>query len=247
MVFKIVCVLISSVAVLGAKFPDEIEKCDFEDHSCLIERMNWILQNKYEGVPGIRLAELDPLDIPSMSISQGGNSPVNIDIQFKNVKFSGLKNAVVTNITGFKDVDQQNIGITFKAPSVSLCGPYTIKGKILVLPIEGKGDSNITVVNATITMRFKGALVTKNNKEYLQLSNAKVAFTTTRMYIYYGNLFNGDEILGPTTNQFLNENWQIVLQELYPSIAEGFAQVYQGTLNNVFASHPYRSFFQGNR
>lgn len=91
-----------------------------------------------------------------MSIVQGGNSPVNIDLQFKNVKFYGLNNATVTRISGFKNTVDQEIELDLTTPKVALIGPYTINGRVLILPVQGKGDSNLTLENVDVKIRLTG-------------------------------------------------------------------------------------------
>uniref|UniRef100_A0A1B0CV07 Putative hemolymph juvenile hormone binding protein n=1 Tax=Lutzomyia longipalpis TaxID=7200 RepID=A0A1B0CV07_LUTLO len=214
----------------------EIPKCGYEEHDCIIERTNWVLKNRPEGIPAIKLLQFDPIDVPSMSIVQGGNSPVNIDLQFRNVKFFGLNTAVVHRVSGFgKNVDQR-IELDLKAPQISLIGPYTINGRVLILPVQGKGDSNITLDNAD--------KITKNGKDYLQTDDLKLTFKTTRAWIYLGNLFNGDQTLGPTTNDFLNENWKEIFGELQSVIEDAFSKIIQTLFNNVFAALPYHSVFK---
>lgn len=44
------------------------------------------------GHNGINLIPVDPLHIPSISIKQGDDSPVNIELAFKDVDLVGLSN-----------------------------------------------------------------------------------------------------------------------------------------------------------
>lgn len=43
-----------------------------------------------------------------------------------------------------KDLSQQH-ELKFHMDSVTFAGPYTVNGKILILPVTGKGVSNITL------------------------------------------------------------------------------------------------------
>lgn len=71
-----------------------------------------------------------------------------------------------------------------------------------------------------------------------------MTFKTTRAWIYLGNLFNGDPTLGPTTNEFLNENWKEIFGELQKVIEDAFSKIIQALFNNVFAALPYHSVFK---
>lgn len=50
------------------------------------------------GEPKIALSQLDPLKINRMQIKQGGESPVNIQLDFTNVELQGLKDFEVTSV-----------------------------------------------------------------------------------------------------------------------------------------------------
>lgn len=63
------------------------------------------------------------------------------------------------------------------------------------------------------------------------------------MYLNLENLFNGNKALGDNMNLFLNENWQIILQELKPAVRETLAQILSGIINNVFDKLPYSDLF----
>ncbi|XP_059618807.1 protein takeout-like [Phlebotomus argentipes] len=242
---KSVCgVLLLGLVASAAKLPSEIPKCGYEEHECIVERTNWVLRNRPEGIQSIHLLQFDPINVPSMSIVQGGNSPVNIDLQFRNVKFYGLNNATVTKVKGFGKNVEQEIELDLNSPKVALIGPYTINGRVLILPIQGKGDSNITLENMVGKIRLTAKKITKNGKDYLQTDNLKLTFTTTRAWIYLGNLFNGDPQLGPTTNDFLNENWKEIFGELQKVIEDAFSKIIQTLFNNVFAALPYHSVFK---
>lgn len=63
------------------------------------------------------------------------------------------------------------------------------------------------------------------------------------MYLNLENLFNGNKALGDNMNLFLNENWQIILQELKPAVRETLAQILSGIINSVFDKLPYSDLF----
>lgn len=84
-----------------------------------------------------------------MSINQGSESPINIKLEFKDVLLNGISSAGCYKASGFRkqsgDNDVLKIDIRFKAPVLTLSGPYKINGRVLVLPIVGVGQSNITL------------------------------------------------------------------------------------------------------
>lgn len=92
--------------------------------------------------------------------------------------------------------------LNVKGPALYLIGPYKISGRVLVLPIQGVGQSNITLgmskstfasatpisfrfftlfkVEPDMTMTFDGKSVKRNSHEYLGIENAKLTFKVNR-------------------------------------------------------------------
>lgn len=68
-------------------------------------------------------------------------------------------------------------------------------------------------------------------------------FPIFRLYMDFENLFNGDKVLGDTTNQFLNENWQDILNELKPVLKDVVSGISQNIIKAVFDKFPYQNIF----
>lgn len=67
--------------------------------------------------------------------------------------------------------------------------------------------------------------------------------TGPRLYIQLRNLFNGDKALSDGTNQFLNENWQDILNELKPVLRKAIGNIAIGVIQPVFSKFPYNQLF----
>lgn len=61
--------------------------------------------------------------------------------------------------------------------------------------------------------------------------------------MHFTNLFNGNAALGDSMNQFLNENWKDILNELKTPIVDGFGGVFKVIINHIFNSFPYTDVF----
>ena len=48
-------------------------------------------------------------------------------------------------------------------------------------------------------------------------------------------------------NLFINENWEIILQELKPGITDALSKIVTGIINGVFEKLPYKSLFNEKR
>ncbi|PSN34102.1 hypothetical protein C0J52_12952 [Blattella germanica] len=112
------------------------------------------------------------------------------------------------------DFDKKKLFFTYNAPKLILLGKYSISGRILVLPINGKGDINTTLIEPKLVNEVNLTFHEKDGEEFMALDkNLKVTTTVKRVYMHLTNLFNGNELLGREMNNFLNENWKEVSDE----------------------------------
>lgn len=65
----------------------------------------------------------------------------------------------------------------------------------------------------------------------------------SRFIVKLDNLYNGDKVLGDSTNLFLNENWQEIFNELKRSIFDAFGLIVANLMNQVFRKIPYNELF----
>lgn len=174
---------------------------------------------------------------------------------------------------GFNEKPDGKYEIRLKGPRAELVGPYRVNGRILILPIQGDGISNITLgewflaianhhhhhqienevthsincslsVDGDFLVRFHGKSVTRNGKTYLRVENLKLSFSLSKMIFDLTNLYNGDKALGDSTNLFLNQNWLEVFTEIKKSVFSAFSQIIENVLNNVLTKVPYDELFQ---
>lgn len=136
---------------------------------------------------------------------------------------------------------------------------------MLVLPIQGNGQSNITLckspsirptvanrssfklfdfaVNPVLSISFDGKTVIRNGKEYLGMEKFRLSFTVSRIHFDFQNLYNGDKLLGDSTNRFLNENWNDIFKEIKANIFDAFSLIAENVIRNVFNKVPYQDLF----
>lgn len=121
------------------------QKCLNGDSACMIKVANEILSKAKQGYFELGLPIFDPLKIEKMKIEQGGDGPVNLNINLRNFELKGLSGVKVTQINGFrKDFERAKMEIRFNYPILSIYGPYKLEGKVLVLPVQGDGIANLT-------------------------------------------------------------------------------------------------------
>lgn len=113
----------------------------------------------------------------------------------------------------------------FKLDRMMFLGKYKVTGKVLILPITGEGDANITlskslkrlsghcrnvwdlILNTILKMFYFLAglefsfiydwdLVRRNGFDYVKITNTTLPYHISSMHINLENLFNGDKLLG---------------------------------------------------
>ncbi|KAG5872978.1 hypothetical protein JTB14_017035 [Gonioctena quinquepunctata] len=205
---------------------------NFDD--CALEQANLAIPYILKGDPKYGIPNLVPLELDQVNVLTGGNLKIN----FQGVKLYGLDRLKLTN---FKiNLAAQKVNLDFAAELLNIQAKYEINGKILVLPLEGNGDANITATGLDIKYELTYKLKTIDGEEYMNLDEQNIDFTIEMVSFYFDNLFNGDDELGANTNKLLNEEWKSVLDELKPAIAETIATVASSIVNGIFDKIPYK-------
>ncbi|KAH8384115.1 hypothetical protein KR009_012175, partial [Drosophila setifemur] len=228
----------------GISAADDPKPCKYGDGGCILQLCNKIFSERAsEEDPSLNLKPLDPLKVDRMVISQGGNSAVGINLTFTDNFLYGLKDARVVKVKGFGSDLKAMHEVRIITKTLNLVGPYDIIGKVLILPISGSGQSNITVVNVKVIIRISGQPLEKHGETYLDVTDVNVSLKPEATYYHFSNLFNGDKALGDNMNAFLNENSKAIQKETGPPIEKAFSTLYLGIIKNVFSSRPYAKFF----
>lgn len=76
----------------------DLGRCHYGDRACLKKTINEYAVTLKNGRRELGLVPIDPLQVDEVSIDQGTNSPVNVNIKFKNLKCFGLSTAKVLSV-----------------------------------------------------------------------------------------------------------------------------------------------------
>ncbi|KAL5235486.1 hypothetical protein ACI65C_002896 [Semiaphis heraclei] len=213
----------------------QCKKSDPKFDECLKMGLQSAVPHLAKGVPNLGLLKMDPLRINSLLIDQG-TGPVSIKLDFKNLDIYNMKSIIIDKIhynTETYVLDAQ----LHPEKSIVLDSDYEISGKVLILPIVGKGKCKIILDVAKLVATVQLKPVIKNGNKHLEVVKIAWKFTPTKLNLKFENLFNGDKALGDNMSVFLNENWREVLNELQPAIEEvfgtAFKEITQNFLNRI--------------
>ncbi|KAM7361884.1 protein takeout-like [Cochliomyia hominivorax] len=234
--FTSILVLSLAAAVL-ADFPANINRCHPGDSNCLIKTTQEVMNTLYGGSRELNLLPFDPLRVNSLVLERNPSSPVNLELKFKDLDLIGMKSIQVKSVKGFN----LNGRTEFEAliPELTLKGKYNADGRVLILPIVGNGDAVILCKKIYLKYGFDLKPVEKNGQVFAQLEHVKLEIKPDLVQFQFNNLFNGDKALGDNMNQFVNENWRDIFNELEPGLSKALGLVAKQMFNNVFSKFPY--------
>ncbi|XP_047097006.1 protein takeout-like [Schistocerca piceifrons] len=241
--------LVAACAVAAAAAPNELPSTFKLCHrsqpdvaQCLTDAFQSAIPELKKGLPAFGVYSIDPLKVTQMLIDQG-DGPVNIKLDFTDQTFTGFGDITVKDLKVNLDPDNFHIDAKVSIPNLDLKGKYQIDGKVLVLPIQGKGNSDLTLKDVICDVVMTGEPVEKSGEKYVNIKDFKINFETSRLYLTFENLFNGDKALGDNMNNFINENWDVILKELKPGISDVLGAIFQDISNRIFSKVPYDKIF----
>ncbi|KAF4524414.1 hypothetical protein B566_EDAN009330 [Ephemera danica] len=169
--------------------------------------------------PAHGIAPSDPLYVPEFSMDDANSGrQVALSLAMKDLYVKGLAKHVISKM----NVNLEGGVISWKGflPRLELKGQYEVSGRVLILPIAGKGGFNMTLIDIDFTYELRVKNETRNGKNYLKPYKSKTNNMSKNMFIHLEGLFNGDKQLGDHMNVFLNENWREMERDIGPSITE---------------------------
>ncbi|EDV91311.1 protein takeout [Drosophila grimshawi] len=231
----IIIVVLCSILTVQAKFPDDSKPCNYEDKQCIVELFNKLFIDK--------VVQIDPLKVAKMHLKQGVENPVRFDLIFKDNALIGLSKIRFTEVKGFAKDFAQKHELSINVKNLQMLGPYIAKGTLILLPVSGTGESNVTLDNTQMQITFTGNPFEKNGETYMDISNLELTVKPGRIYYHFTNLFNGDKLLGDNVNAFLNDNWELIFRQVEESFRSALKKIIEAIIKNVFTKYPYAKFF----
>ncbi|XP_023941992.1 protein takeout [Bicyclus anynana] len=232
-----------TVAAAQNALPNDFTRCQQRDNKineCLKRAVPDALRRMKDGIPQLSVPPLEPLLVSGMNIESGAG-PVLITQIYKAIKIHGLTDSILTSYKA--DLKHYRLRTDSITPKMEFIADYVMKGRILVLPIQGKGVANITMVNLVVKHDLIGEPVVRDGQTYMHIKDYRVKFVPDKVHLHFSNLFNGDKRLGDQMNIFLNENSDLVFNELKESYEKSLSSVFQDVTNKIFDKVPMNKIF----
>ncbi|XP_032305368.2 protein takeout [Drosophila ananassae] len=227
------------------QLPSGVQRCELMDDSCLLKGVEFVLKNYAKsGVKELGLIPLDPLHINKFQIGRNPHSPVNIDLSFRDVDLLGLGDAIPKRVGGFTLNLGRSIELVMEVPELAVKGPYSVDGRVLILPIVGKGNAKIILKKSRIHAVINFKPVSKGEHQtFAEVVDVKVDVSPSHVTYHLEGLFNGQKELSDNMHALINENWQEIFNELKPGIGEAFGLITKAVLSKVFGKYPLEQLF----
>ncbi|KAJ8939708.1 hypothetical protein NQ318_009808 [Aromia moschata] len=105
--------------------------------------------------------------------------------------------------------------------------------ELYVFPVDGKYQ-----YDADYTLKKI------DGEQHMSISdNDQLTFDLRKAEFHLDNLFNGDKVLGPQMNAFLNENWKDVINEIGGAISHTVESLVRAIATGVFDKISYADLF----
>ncbi|XP_063223817.1 circadian clock-controlled protein daywake-like [Bacillus rossius redtenbacheri] len=247
--FRAASLLVGLLATVGSalKLAPYLKPCSRNDPNldeCTLKHGIEAIPQLIKGDPKYGIPVLDPVAITEIRIEDPDKDkkPTGIDIVLRDIQIRGLQHAVLTKAR--YDLKGKKVEVTADVPNIWLTFKYEIDGKILAVPIVGKGDGSLNMSNVNLFYNTLISLVKKEDGlEYMHVDDFKFNYKTKNTVWHLDNLFNGNKALGESTNAFLNENWQLLNSELGPHFAQAIGDVAKQIIVGITNVVPYDEFF----
>ncbi|KAJ8985208.1 hypothetical protein NQ317_018237, partial [Molorchus minor] len=218
-------------------------KCSKKDpnfNECLKDNIEDAIHKLKNGSPELGLKRFEPLDIPELIIGQG-KGPVNVAQHFKDVKLHGLTESKVLEAS--IDNDKHILAAKSITPELRLEAHYTMKGRILLLPVVGDGPCNVTLLNTKINHTILLDSLEKKGKTYWSVKEYTVTLRPEQVIFKFDNLFDGDKRLGQEINKVLNDNWDDVFTDVREGYEKSFGLIFHSLADRVFSRVAIKDIF----
>lgn len=90
---------------------------------------------------------------------------------------------------------------------------------------------------------MKGHKINKEGSDYLKFDKMRLRLNIGKSTLHLGNLFNNDPLLGRATNDIVNENSDLFINEIKPVLENSLAEKFTDIANKITLKFTYNELF----
>lgn len=236
-----ICILALCIVESMCKLPSAIKTCSRNSpkpSECILTVINGLRQRLATGDLGdVKTVALEPLGLDTIQFKRGPEFTAS----FNNLLVSGPSNFVVSKLK--TDIPNLRFNFTVQLPKLTFTGKYSLKMRLLLLNIQGKGPISGTLENTRAVVRLTAKRTPENGQEYVKFDNLVLKVTVGGAKFRLENLFNGDRTLGEIGNTIINENANLFVEELIPGFEKSLSKTFLEIANDILDHVTYDEMF----
>nr|QIJ45756.1 odorant binding protein [Glyphodes pyloalis] len=207
--------LISFIGFGNSNLVPYVTKCAAADNDCTLKSTQTVIPIFAKGIPELGVETLDPVTFKK-PIDASTNS---LKLIIENFTLKGLKDCVIQKAV--RDVKNSKL-IGKLLCNVVGDGTYEMKGSLLILPVEGKGNIHVVLRQLLISIDADvNDKVGKDGKKYWDIKRFSHSFALNgKADVNFENLFTGSEVLGRAATQVFESSGNEIVLEVGPPVIQ---------------------------
>lgn len=226
--------------------PPYIKACKKNDpdiNRCIVNSIEELRDKLSVGIPELGAPAIEPLKLDQIRLLRGP-SGARLDVNLTDIQVNGPSTFKVRDL----EANTDDVFFTFKVSfdKLNFHGKYQIDARLLLLKLTGQGEvvGNFTGYDSDVVL--KAQKVYRDNEVYLHFDRMKLTIRISNSNVYLSNLFGGDPILGPASNEIINANSALLLEEIRPVMESSLADLFTDVANKIVRTFTYNELFPEN-
>ncbi|KAL4716077.1 hypothetical protein ACJJTC_013854 [Scirpophaga incertulas] len=214
-----------------------IKKCTAQDSQCIKQSAQQLIVPFANGIPEYKVQTLDPLQLTK---EIDASSP-SLKLKVRNMVVTGMKGCTAVKME--RDIPKSKLYTTLLC-DVHAEGQYEMKGRLLVLPIEGKGGAQVTLKKIQMSVESDLSDRTgRDGKKHWQIKSSRFSYELKdKSTLHFENLFNGNKLLAATADEVIRTNSNEIVMEIGKPIIKAIVDKIIENVNHFYKTVPVEQF-----
>lgn len=232
-------------ATQARKLPSFIPSCKRDDpniNECALKIVDAARPHLAKGIAKLKVPAMEPLVIHELQVNRN-NENLQLKLKMSNLTVYGPSQFVINKIN--INLAKLTMDLAITLPYLDINTNYDVDGRVLIVPLKGKGIFKGNITNSKVEMRGSAKVIddVKSKKyPYLQISDAKIKVKvgdTSRITVTATDNNPNAKQLIETATTFYHQNRKQVLELITPIIEETGLEVAMQIANQIAKSVPY--------
>ncbi|XP_075975443.1 circadian clock-controlled protein daywake-like [Anticarsia gemmatalis] len=214
---------------MSMELPSYMSPCSRNDphlNDCALRAANASAYKFSLGDPERGMLPLDPLYVEEMVVYIPNKQ--GFKVVFKDNIFRGLS---TMHFEGLKFDLQKKMIIADALVTLDVKNTYELSGRLLLIPLDSKGDSSIHLKNTLLHIRYWYEHVEgPDGKIHWKIFKDDIKYEVEKANFRLENLLN-DKNIGDQINRVLNEMWREIVADVGPSICHSLGTAVKDNLS----------------